>query len=112
MATQSEADLGTLARLAATVAARRGGDPAQSYTAKLLADPRLAARKVGEEASEVLVAALGETRADLAREAADLVYHLIVLLEARGSSLAEVTAELARREGVSGLAEKAGRESG
>ena len=103
-------DLEVLARLAATVAARRGADPEASYTARLIADPKLAARKLGEEANEVVVAALGEAPGDLAHEAADLVYHLIALLEARGVSLGEVIAELERREGVSGLAEKAARE--
>jgi len=102
-------DLEVLARLAATLAARRGADPDKSYSARLVADPKLAARKLGEEACEVMVAALTETPGELTREAADLIYHLVALLEARGVALGEVLAELARREGTSGLAEKAAR---
>jgi len=102
-------DLEVLSRLAATIAARRGADPGQSYSARLIGDPKLAARKVSEEATEVVVAALTETPSDLAREAADLIYHLIALLEAHGVGLGEVMAELAAREGTSGIAEKAAR---
>lgn len=100
----------TLARLAATIAARRGADAATSYVAGLLAaGPERAARKLGEEAIETIIAALGGDRAALTAEAADLLFHLAVLLEARGVPLADVMAELDRREGVSGIAEKAAR---
>ena len=100
----------TLDKLAATIAARRGANPASSYVAKLLAGGApLAARKLGEEAVETVVAALSGDKADLVTEAADLLFHLLVLLETCGVPLADVLAELDRREGVSGIAEKAAR---
>ncbi|WP_121114998.1 phosphoribosyl-ATP diphosphatase [Croceibacterium ferulae] len=99
----------TLARLEATVAARRGGAPDTSYVAKLLAGGApLAARKLGEEAVEVVIAALAEPD-KLVSESADLLFHLMVLLAERGVPFADVLAELDRREGVSGIAEKAAR---
>jgi phosphoribosyl-ATP pyrophosphohydrolase len=99
-----------LETLGTTIAARRGSDPASSYVAKLLAaGPPLIAKKLGEEAVETVIAALGDDHAALTAEAADLVFHLLVLLEAKGLSLADVEAELARREGLSGIAEKAAR---
>ncbi len=103
----------TLARLEATIAARRGGDAGASYVASLFAAGRpKIARKLGEEAIETIVAALAQDRAALTGEAADLVFHLLVLLADAGVALDEVLAELERREGVSGIAEKAGRTSG
>jgi phosphoribosyl-ATP pyrophosphohydrolase len=103
----------TLTTLAATIAARRRADPASSYVAKLLAaGTPLAARKLGEEAIETVVASLSGDAAELTSEAADLLFHLLVLLEARGVQLSDVLAELDRREGVSGLAEKAARKDG
>jgi phosphoribosyl-ATP pyrophosphohydrolase len=100
----------TLSTLAATIAARRDADPASSYVAKLLAaGTPLAARKLGEEAVETVVAALSGDATDLTAEAADLLFHLLVLLEARGVPFADVLAELDRRDGVSGIAEKAAR---
>jgi len=101
----------TLARLEATIAARRGADPAASYVAALFAKgrPRIA-RKLGEEAVELVVAALAEDRRALAGEAADLLFHLLVLLADADVPLADVLAELDRREGVSGIAEKASRQ--
>ena len=100
----------TLARLEATVAARAAADPAGSYVAKLNAQglPKIA-QKLGEEAVETVIAALGGDRRALVGEAADLLFHLLVLLGRSGIPLAEVLAELDRREGVSGLAEKAAR---
>jgi phosphoribosyl-ATP pyrophosphohydrolase len=98
-----------LARLAATVEARKGGDPAASYTAKLLADPSLAAKKLGEEAVEAVIAAAQGDKAALAAESADLIYHWLVVLAAAGVSLDEVAERLEAREGTSGLAEKASR---
>jgi phosphoribosyl-ATP pyrophosphohydrolase len=100
-----------LDRLEATIRARRGADPASSYTAALFARgrPRIA-QKLGEEAVECVVAALGPDPATALRgEAADLLYHLVVLLADTGLTLADLRAELARREGVSGLEEKASR---
>ena len=102
-----------LERLAATIAARRGGDPAQSYTAALLAaGPAKAARKVGEEAVETIIEALGGDGDKLAAESADLLYHLLVLWAACDLPPECVWAHLAQREGLSGLAEKAARGAG
>lgn len=99
-----------LQTLAATIEARRGADPDASWTAKLLAKgPEKCAEKFGEEAVEAIIEAVKGDRARLTAEAADVLYHLLVMLAARGVTLAEVEAELARRQGVSGLAEKAGR---
>ncbi|MCB1311185.1 MAG: phosphoribosyl-ATP diphosphatase [Sedimentitalea sp.] len=102
--------MNALDRLAATIAARRDADPASSWTAKLLAKgPEKAAEKFGEEAVEAIIEAVRGDRAALTREAADVLYHLLVMLAARDVTLAEVLAELDRREGTSGLAEKAAR---
>ena len=98
-----------LARLAATIEARKSGDPSASYTAKLLADPSLAAKKLGEEAVEAVIAATQGDKAALAGESADLIYHWLVVLAAAGVPLDEVAARLEAREGTSGLDEKAGR---
>ena len=100
-----------LARLAATVESRKGGDPTASYTAKLLADPSLAAKKLGEEAVEAVIAATQGDKAALAGESADLIYHWLVVLAAAGVSLDEVASKLEAREGTSGLAEKASRKT-
>ncbi|WP_375427813.1 phosphoribosyl-ATP diphosphatase [uncultured Sphingomonas sp.] len=99
-----------LDRLEAAIRARRGADPASSYTAGLFARgrPRIA-QKLGEEAVECVIAALGPEARAIVPEAADLLYHLLVLLADADLTLADVRAELARREGVSGLEEKAGR---
>ncbi len=100
----------TLTRLAAIVAERRHADPKESYVAALLAKglPHVA-RKMGEEAVETVVAALASDPRALTAEAADLLFHLLVLLEKRGVALADVLAELDRREGTSGHEEKAAR---
>ena len=100
-----------LARLAAMVESRKGGDPAASYTAKLLADPSLAAKKLGEEAVETVIAATLGDKPAIAAESADLIYHWLVVLAAAGVSLDEVAAKLEAREGTSGLDEKAARKS-
>ena len=101
----------TLSRLAATIAARRDADPATSWVAKLHASGvPVIARKLGEEAVETVVAALVGSREDLIGEAADTLFHLLVLLDAKGVPLAEVLAELDRREGTGGIAEKAARD--
>ena len=98
------------ARLAATSAARADADPDSSWTAKLLAKgPEKCAEKFGEEAVEAVIEAVRGDRDRLTSEAADVLYHLLVMCAARGVTLAEVEAELARREGVSGVAEKASR---
>ncbi|MFQ6754073.1 phosphoribosyl-ATP diphosphatase [Cereibacter sphaeroides] len=99
-----------LERLAATVEARKGADPDSSWTAKLLAKgPEKCAEKFGEEAVEAIIEAVRGDRARLASEAADVLYHLLVMLAARDVTLAEVMAVLEAREGTSGIAEKAGR---
>ena len=98
-----------LARLQAVIIARRGADPSSSYTAQLLADPARAAKKLGEEAVETVIAAVAQDGDALAGESADLIYHWLVLLAARGVDLDAVAAKLAAREGRSGLEEKASR---
>ncbi|MHA6332955.1 phosphoribosyl-ATP diphosphatase [Qipengyuania sp. CAU 1752] len=100
----------TLNRLEAVIAQRSNSDPATSYVAKLNAKGVAAiAQKVGEEATETVIAALTGEQGDLVGESADLVFHLLVLLQARDVPLADVLAELDRRHGVSGLDEKASR---
>lgn len=102
--------MSALARLAETIAARIGADPAESWTAKLLAaGPEKAAEKFGEEAVEAIIEAVKGDKARLTAEAADVLYHLLVMCAARGVTLAGIEAELARREGRSGIDEKASR---
>ena len=102
--------MSALNRLAATISARKSADPESSWTAKLLAKgPEKCAEKFGEEAIEAIIEAVKGDRGKLASEAADVIYHLLVMLAARDVSLADVEAELERREGVSGIAEKAAR---
>ena len=98
------------AALEATIRDRLAADPATSYVAALAAKGRSKiAQKVGEEAVETVIAALAEDRDALVGEATDLIFHLTILLHHAGLSLDDVRAELTRREGVSGLAEKAER---
>lgn len=102
--------MSTLARLADTIAARKDADPDSSWTAKLLAKgPEKCAEKFGEEAVEAIIEAVKGDRARLTSEAADVIYHLLVMLAARDVTLDAVLAELDRREGISGIAEKAAR---
>ncbi|WP_172330908.1 phosphoribosyl-ATP diphosphatase [Mangrovicoccus sp. HB161399] len=102
--------MSVLEDLAATIAARKGADPDSSWTAKLFAKgPEKCAEKFGEEAVEAIIAAAKNDRENLVYEAADVLYHLLVMLEARDVKLAEVLDELARRQGMSGIAEKASR---
>lgn len=104
------ADTTILHDLAATIASRRNADPDSSWTAKLLArGPEKCAEKFGEEAVEAVIEAVRGDRAALTREAADVLYHLLVMLAAREVALDDVLAELARRRGTSGLEEKAAR---
>lgn len=103
--------MSALARLAETIATRKGADPESSWTAKLFAKgPEKCAEKFGEEAVEAIIEAVKGDRAKLTAEAADVLYHLLVMLAARDVTLADVEAELARREGTSGIAEKAARQ--
>ncbi|MEA1619981.1 phosphoribosyl-ATP diphosphatase [Erythrobacter sp. T5W1-R] len=100
----------TLTRLEAAIAARRHASPEESYVAHLHAKGLgKIAQKLGEEATETVIAALMGDEVDVVAEAADLVFHLLVLLGAKGVKLEQVIAELERREGLSGLAEKAAR---
>lgn len=100
----------TLSRLAATILSRKSADPASSWTAQLLAKgPEKCAEKFGEEAVEAIIEAVRGDRARLTAEAADVIYHLLVMLAARDVPLSDVLAELDRREGTSGVAEKAAR---
>jgi phosphoribosyl-ATP pyrophosphohydrolase len=100
----------TLQRLESTIAQRRTASANDSYVAKLLGRgvPTIV-RKLGEESTEAVVAALSGTREELVGEAADVLFHLLVLLAAKDIPLSEVLAELERREGTSGLVEKASR---
>lgn len=100
----------TLEKLAATIAARAGGDASSSYTAKLLsAGIEKCAKKFGEEAVELAMAAVQKDKAHITAEAADVLYHLLVVLKAADVPWADVLAELQRREAQSGLQEKASR---
>lgn len=102
--------MSTLQRLEATIAARMNASPSESYVAKLSAKglPKIA-QKIGEEATETVIAAMSGKSDELVAESADLLFHLLVLLQAKGLTLDDVLTELDRREGLSGLAEKAGR---
>lgn len=99
-----------LEELATTIAARKTADPDSSWTAKLLSKgPEKCAEKFGEESIEAIIEAVKGDRDALTSEAADVLYHLLVMLAARDVDLADVFAELARRQGTSGVAEKAAR---
>lgn len=100
----------SLSDLAATIEARKGADPDSSWTAKLLSKgPEKCAEKFGEEAIEAIIEAIKGDKARLTSEAADVLYHLLVMLAAHDITLADVEAELAKREGTSGITEKAQR---
>lgn len=103
-------DSDILCRLARTIAARRGSDPATSYVATLFAKGDEAmVKKIGEEATEAVMAAMDGDKIRLTAEIADLWFHCLVVLVRNGLGPEDVFAELARREGVSGLQEKAAR---
>ena len=102
--------LETLERIAEAINERKGGDPTKSYVAKLFAggdDAML--KKIGEEATEVVLAAKGDDRLHLVREITDLWFHCMIVLERHGLGPADVLAEMHRREGISGIDEKKGR---
>ena len=100
----------TLTRLEQVIAERKDASPDTSYVASLNAKGiEKIAQKLGEEATETVIAALSGGREDVVGEAADLIFHLLVLLQARRITLEEVMAELDRREGTSGIEEKASR---
>ena len=99
-----------LDRLWQVIQSRRGADPESSYTARLFVRGRAKiAQKLGEEAIETVIEGIGDNPAALVGESADLLYHLLVLWAAAGVSPADVAAELTRREGTSGIAEKRAR---
>lgn len=103
---------GVLNRLARTIAEKRGADPKSSWTAQLLASgPEKTAQKFGEEAVEAVIEAVRGDRDRLTAEAADVLYHLLVMLAARDIGLDEVLKVLEEREGKSGIAERAARKS-
>jgi phosphoribosyl-ATP pyrophosphohydrolase len=95
--------------LSETIAARVGADPSESWTAKLLSNPDKAAEKFGEEAVEAIIEATKGDKARLTSEAADVMYHLLVMCAAHGVTLDDIEAELASRTAQSGIAEKASR---
>lgn len=102
-----------LRELESVIAARKGADPDSSWTAKLLSKgPEKCAEKFGEEAIEAIIAAAKDDRENLTYEAADVLYHMLVMLAARDVALDDVLNELARRQGLSGIAEKAARPKG
>jgi phosphoribosyl-ATP pyrophosphohydrolase len=102
----------TLAELAETIVSRRSASASSSYTKSLLdKGPSACAKKLGEEAVETVIAGVSESDEKLCAEAADLLYHLIVLLEARNIPLQAVMNELDRRKAQSGLTEKASRQN-
>ena len=107
----AEEQLGqALDRLWQVIQSRRGSDPQTSYTARLFSRGRAKiAQKLGEEAIEAVIEGVGNNPAALVGESADLLYHLLVLWAAAGISPADVAAELTRREGTSGIAEKRAR---
>ena len=109
-ASQDHQNQHILDALFATIETRRGDSPDASWTAKLLAAaPELPVKKLIEEAGEVSIEALKGDAPALTREAADLIYHLMVVMAASGVTAQDVWAELERRQGQSGLAEKASR---
>ncbi len=101
-----------LDRLAAGISAKASASAGTSYTAKLLSQGlEKCAKKFGEEAVELALAAVGKNKFETTAEAADVLYHFLVLLQAAGVKPEDVMAELKRREGTSGLAEKAARKN-
>ncbi len=108
----NEIDATILDRLFATIESRKGADPSSSWTAKLLAGgPEKVAKKLGEESTETIIAALAQDKAALANESADLLYHLLVLWAAKGIAPEDVWQALQARKGTSGIEEKASRKA-
>lgn len=110
MALNDETKLKVISELAQAISARRDASPDESYTAKLLSrGVAKCAQKTGEEAVELAIAAVSGEHQEICQESADLLYHLLVTLEATGVALDDVLAELGRRRGQGGLEEKAAR---
>ena len=111
--TEKTLDGAAIDRLFAIIEDRQGADPEESYTAKLFARGRAKiAQKTGEEAVETIIAAMSGDAEEVAKESADLLYHLLVLWSEVGVRPADVYAELSKREGTSGLEEKRSRSPG
>ncbi|MFN3230742.1 MAG: phosphoribosyl-ATP diphosphatase [Alphaproteobacteria bacterium] len=105
-------DTDIIDRLYALIDSRKGGDPSSSYVARLHGKgTRKIAEKMGEEAVETVAAAVAGDRSELVAESGDLIFHLMVLWSSTGITPDDVRAELARREGVSGIDEKKSRKS-
>tara|TARA_Y100000590_G_scaffold452259_1_gene595052 strand:+ start:35461 stop:35817 length:357 start_codon:yes stop_codon:yes gene_type:complete len=98
-----------LSKLTKTIKTKKGLKPAESYTATLLSDLELLTKKIGEEAMEVVVSSLAQDKENVKREAADLIYHLMVLLEKNDLTIVDVINELESRHGISGHEEKKSR---
>ena len=108
----SDHRLDVLAALASEIARKRAAPPSVSYTAQLISQGvEKCAKKFGEEAVELAIAAVGTNDKHVTAEAADVLYHLLVVLEAKDIKLSDVMTELERRQGTSGLAEKAARKA-
>ncbi len=106
----ADALMDVITYLAGTVDSRAGGDPKDSYTAKLLSKGSLhCGKKIAEEGAELALALAAQGKSESASEAADLIYHMLVGLRSRGVTLDDVAAALRKRQGMSGLDEKAGR---
>jgi phosphoribosyl-ATP pyrophosphohydrolase len=102
--------MSVLHELEQVIISRKSADPESSWTAKLFAKgPQKCAEKFGEEAIEAIIAAAVDDKENLTYEAADVLYHMLVMLTARDIALDDVLSELARRQGLSGIAEKAAR---
>lgn len=99
----------SIKNLALTIAARQGANPSESWTARLLANPDEAAKKFGEEAVEAIIEATKGDEARLTSEAADALYHLLVMCAAHNVTLGDIEEELSQRTAQSGIAEKASR---
>ena len=95
-----------IAKLSQIIKERNGVDIETSYTSKLLSNPELTSRKIGEEAIELIISSLNKDIPNITMESADLLYHLMVLLESHDLSLEDVSNELLKRHGVSGIEEK------
>jgi phosphoribosyl-ATP pyrophosphohydrolase len=109
----SDTPTDTFQRVTATIKSRKGADASDSYVAKLFAKGQDAIlKKIGEESTELVMAAKDGQKDKIVYEATDLLFHTMVLLAHHGLSLDDVQTELARREGLSGLAEKAARKEG
>ncbi len=102
-----------LHRLSDTLASRRHADPEKSYTAKLFSEgPDSILKKIGEECAELIMAGKDGKRLNIVRESTDVVYHILVLLAFYGLSIEDVSPEMRRRDGISGIDEKASRSAG